>query len=266
MAVDVSEADFQTAVVEASREAPVVVDFWAAWCGPCRSLGPLLERVADETGIRLAKVDVDANQNLAASFGVQSIPMVLAFKDGRVVDYFVGALPEKPVRDFFAGLAPGEADRLADDAGRASDPTERERLYREALAADRGHPKAVVGLAALLADRGDAEEGLELLERIPPSPEVDRLRARLELGSAPAADLDALRRRVEADSSDSEALLALGRAEAAAGRYGDALEHLLVAAGSSDDARKAMVDVFHLLGEEHPLTIAYRPKLASVLF
>src|SRR5436309_3005101 len=133
MAQDVTERDFENVVIEGSRERPVVVDFWASWCGPCRTLGPMIERLAAEYGLALAKVDVDANPSLSAAFGIQSIPFVLAFKDGKVVDQFVGALPEQYIRTWMEGLAPTKADRLAERAAAAPTVEERERLYREAL-------------------------------------------------------------------------------------------------------------------------------------
>ncbi|MCA1833644.1 MAG: thioredoxin [Actinomycetota bacterium] len=265
MAIDVAEQEFQAEVLDASHQGAVVVDFWAAWCAPCRSLGPILERVAAETGIKLAKVDVDANQNLAAAFRVQSIPMVLAFKDGMVVDQFVGALPEQSVRDFFAALAPSEADRLAEAAQSAGTAEEKESLLRRALDADRGHEKAVLALAALLADRRSDEEARSLLERIPPGLESERLLARIELSGGEATDTEALRRGAE--SGDPHAAVAYGKSLAASGRHEEALEWLLRAAtNGADDASKAMVDVFRVLGEDDPLTKAYRPKLAAALF
>lgn len=269
MAIDVSDQDFASLVVEGSRQAPVVVDFWAAWCAPCRALTPVLERLAPEYGVTLAKVNVDENPGAAATFGVQGIPFVLAFKDGKVVDQFVGALPEPSVRDFFDRLRPSEADLLADEAEDAIDDAERERLYRAALGLDRNHERAILGLAALVGERGELDEAGDLLSRLPPTPEVERLRAELSVGAATLGDdeLEELRRRVASDPFDEQSLLRLGRAEAAAGRYGDALAVLLAGVQRGiDDARQAMLDVFQVLGDDHELTREYRRKLAAALF
>ena len=269
MAVDVSERDFEAVVLEGSKDRPVVVDFWAAWCGPCRTLGPLLERLTDEYGVSLAKVDVDANPNLSAAFGIQSIPFVLAFKDGKVVDQFVGAIPEQYVRQFLDGLRPSEADRLVASAPDFADADERERLYRRALDLDRDNEAAILGLARIVGERGDTDEAKQLLARIPPTPEVERLRAELDIGAATVddAEIERLREIVATDPFDEPSLLKLGRAEAAAGRYGDALAVLLAGVQRGvDEARAAMLEIFQLLGDEDPLTVEYRRKLAAALF
>ncbi len=268
MAIDVTEQDFEKVVLDGSHEGPVVVDFWASWCAPCRTLGPVLERVSADTGVTLAKIDVDANPSISAAFGIRSIPTVYAFKDGKVVDQFIGALPEQQVRQFFAGLGPSEADVLAQRAADARDDAEREALYRQALERDRSHRASVLGLSRTLAaraDAGDKDEARELLARIPEDAEVARLAAQLDL--EPVGDIDALRARVERSPDDDEAVVALARAEAAAGLYDDALERSLEAVRhGSEDARHVMVDVFRVLGDDHALTRTYRPKLAAALF
>ncbi|MFY9586585.1 MAG: thioredoxin domain-containing protein, partial [Actinomycetota bacterium] len=151
-AIDVSEADFEQRVLARSYERPVVVDFWAAWCAPCRHLGPVLERVADEHDgeVDLVKVDVDANPSIAAAFGIQGIPAVKAFRGGGVVSEFVGNYPEQAVRNFFDAILPSDADRLAASVDPARDPAAAEEAYRAALEQDRGNPRAVTGLASLL--------------------------------------------------------------------------------------------------------------------
>jgi putative thioredoxin len=269
MGLDVSEADFERVVLDGSYERPVVVDFWAAWCGPCRTLGPMIERLADEYGVTLAKVDVDANQSLSAAFGIQSIPFVLAFKDGKIVDQFVGALPEQMVRQFMEGLQPSEADMLALSASVATDAGEQERLYRLALEQDRSHADAVMGLARIVGTRGDVDEARSLLSRLPATPDVERLRAELDLGASTLSDdeLSELRAHVASDPFDEEALLRLGRAEAAAGRHREALQVLLTGVERGvEGAREAMLEVFSLLGDADPLTAEFRKRLAAALF
>lgn len=266
MAIDVAEDQFEKIVLEGSRKGPVVVDFWASWCAPCRSLGPILERVAQESGVTLAKVDVDASPNIAGAFGIRSIPTVYAFKDGMIVDQFVGALPEQLVRRFFAGLQPGEADVLAARAAASSDDEEVERLYREALEHERAHRASVVGLARLLSARGEREEARALLERISEDEDVARLRASLELQRGDE-EIESLRVRVADDPDDLKAAVALGRAEAASGKHAEALERLLAAVrDGSEEARRVMVDVFRVLGDDHSLTREFRAKLAAALF
>lgn len=267
MAVDVTEVDFDAVVLDGSRDHPVVVDFWASWCAPCRSLGPVLERVAAETGVALVKVDVDANPNLAAAFGVRSIPMVLAFKDARPVTEFVGAIPEQAVRTFFAELQPTETDRLVEAAETELDRDEKQQLLRRALELEPGHERGVLALAAQRAEAGDAAEARALLARIPPGPETQRLLAALELRRTPPADLRTLRDAAAARPDDPRPLTDLGRALAASGDHAEALDVLLRAASlESDEARRAMIDLFVVLGDDHELTRAYRPRLAAALF
>ena len=188
--IDVTDATFQRHVLDRSAVVPVVVDLWAEWCGPCRTLGPVLERAVAETGgkVELAKVDVDRNPGISAAFSVQSIPAVYAISAGKVVDSFIGALPEAAVREFVNRLAPtqSDADLLAAKADEAS--------LRQALELEHDHPAAVVALAEILAGRGDGEEALALLARVPETAETRRVAALARLGSdgtaAGGADLE----------------------------------------------------------------------------
>src|SRR5438094_7087558 len=177
--MDVTDATFETDVVERSATTPVVVDLWAEWCGPCKTLGPMLEQaVAGTDGkVALAKVDIDHNPAVAQAFRVQSIPAVFAFKDRQVVDSFIGALPEAQVRAFVSSLAPAksEADLLAERGDEES--------LRRALALQADHPAAVVALAELLASRGEADEALALLERVPESADTRRVAALARVGN-----------------------------------------------------------------------------------
>jgi len=256
-AVDVDEATFEERVLDASRERPVVVDFWAGWCQPCLVLSPTLERLAEEHGVRLAKVDVDVNPRLAARFGIQGIPAVKAFRDGDVVSEFVGAQPEAVVRAFLADVVPSPADGLAEAAAgaeRRGDGAAAEEAYRGALEADPSHAGAAVGLSRILASRGEDDEARTLLARVPEDPEGRRVLAELELRAGGYAD---------GDLGDASAF-------AARGEHRQALEEALrlIERGSPsvDRARDLMVRVFEVLGDDDPLTREFRSRLAAALF
>jgi putative thioredoxin len=270
---DVTTEEFASAVVERSKQVPIVVDFWAAWCGPCRVLGPMLEQLAEEGGgsWELAKVDVDANQQLAARFGVQGIPTVVGFRDGRPVAQFTGALPEVQVRAFLDDLVPSELDLAAEQGAlllEGGDAAGAEAAWRAVLATDPSHGEAGTHLASLLIERDLPSEAVAILDRLVPTTEVTRLRAAAHVLEG-SGDLELLA-AAAADPDDHGAGLAYGRALAAAGRHAEALERLveLVAARAgapSEDARSAMLDLFELLGD-HPLVTEYRRRLASALF
>lgn len=274
--VDVGDHDFETAVLEQSRTTPVVVDFWAPWCGPCRTIGPLLERLADEHagGFILAKVNVDEAPAVAQAFGIQSIPAVKGFRDGMLVGEFVGAQPEPTVRTLLDLLLPTAADRLVAGAATLA-PEAAEPPLREALALEPRHAGALIALARVLAQRGESAEALRLIDLVaPPSPllaEAERLAAELRMQGDGAGDEAALRARVAAQPDDLQARLDLGRTLAALGRHEDALAELLAVVQrdrqfADDGARKAMVDLFAVLGSDHPLTERFRSELAKALF
>lgn len=268
---DVSEAEFETAVLARSREVPVVVDFWAAWCAPCRMLGPTLEREVEALGgrVELAKVDVDQAQGLGARFGVQGIPAVMAFRDGAVVADFVGARDASFVRTWLAGLAPSEAQKALAAA------TTEEQL--EALLADAEvGGRATLRLAELHLEAGRAQAAAALLEKVPRrGAEGERAETLAKL-VAFAVDAEAsggeakARATLAATPDDAEANFALGSALAARGDSAGALEAFLAVVTKSrkfrDDAgRKAMVTLFERLGPQHELTREYRRRLQVVL-
>jgi putative thioredoxin len=272
---DIDQQTFGQDVLQRSHEVPVVVDFWAEWCGPCRTLGPALERVAEAYGgaFELVKVDVDKNQELAAQFRVQSIPMVLAFRDGQPVSQFTGAIPDDQIRRFVEQVLPTEADRKVDTARSLvleDDTAGAEALFREVLAESPDHSEAGTGLAALLIARGDTGEALILLGKLARTAEVERLEAAARVQAGKDLDLGDVEARVAADPDDGAARIELGTALAAAGEHEPALDHLLAAVRIGGDhkeqGRQAMVDVFEILGPAHPLTLTYRRALANALF
>jgi len=242
---DVDEADFEQRVLARSRELPVVVDFWADWCGPCKQLTPVLERAASARAgkVELAKVDVDKNRGLQAAFRIQGIPAVKAFRDGRVAAEFTGALPPARVESFFDSLVPSEADELA-ASGEEED-------LRRALDLDPSHPTARRDLGRLLLERGDRDEAVELLSGAPGDFVADGLLARLELAGDPE-----LATAFEAwDAGDRAGALELLQ-QALAGETDPARRDLV---------RRAMVGFFTELGPDDALAREHRRRLSAAL-
>jgi putative thioredoxin len=277
---DASDQDFEQNVVERSREVPVVVDFWATWCGPCKALGPVLEKLAIEYNgaFVLAKVDVDRSPQVAAALGIRSVPAVLGLRHGKIVAEFVGAVPEETVRSFLTKVLPSEAEVLAREgenqyaAGRTD---EAESAFRRALELDARCDGALLGMARILADRAKDEEALAMLEHVlPGSPQrqdADHLAASIRVGRSGPVDEREFRARVQANPDDLAARMALAQVLAAAGDYEGALAQYIEVVRRDrtyDDeaARKAMLDVFELLGPGDVTAERYRNELAKVLF
>ncbi len=281
--IDVNERTFRQEVLERSRDVPVVVDFWAPWCGPCRVLGPVLEKLATEAkgGWILAKLNVDENPRLAQMFQVQGIPAVKAFRDGRVVDEFTGALPESQVRAWIKRLGPAApaapADRLADEAAAIEerDPLGAVARYESALKLDPAHAASLFGLGRLMVIAGDPA-GAEWLKKVPAdAPQRKQAQAWLALAEmftgAEESNPAALRERIEHDPADVEARWQLAAHQIRGRRYADAIESLLAIvmrnrAFRSDGARKILLALFDALGDQHPLTVQGRRNLANLMF
>lgn len=279
--IDVTDETFEKDVLERSQELPVVVDFWAEWCGPCRILGPTLEKLAEEGAgnFLLAKVDTDRAQQIAQIFRIQSIPTVIAFKDGKPTAQFSGALPEDAVREFLAGLAPSETDvKVAHaDQLQADDPAATVVLYREVLEDTPAHDGAKVGLAEALVATGDSESAKEILNALLPltgalGERVEHMRSELALHELRSdATEDELRDKLSKDPDQGDVLLELGQLLAAANRYPEALESLFKAAEAdrklaAGKAKELMVDIFHVIGIRSELADDYRTRLARLLY
>jgi putative thioredoxin len=248
---NVSEQDFQTKVIERSKQVPVIVDFWAEWCGPCRTLGPALEDAVRKRGgeIELAKLDTDRNPNLAMTYQIASIPAVKAFKDGEVVDEFIGAIPPAAIEEFLNRFAPSEADRLAEEGDEDS--------LRKAVELDPRNAPAAVGLGRILLSRGETDEARELLGSFPHDFVADGLAARAELSAGSnGSGADDLQRAFAAwDEGNPEEAL-------------ETLQNVLAHEQDPvrrDLLRRVMVAIFTELGADHPIAREHRRRLAAAL-
>ena len=284
--VESDTANFMADVIEASAEVPVIVDFWAPWCGPCKQLGPLIEKMVRQAGglVRLVKINIDENQDLAAQMRIQSIPAVYAFKNGQPVDGFVGAQPESQIRSFIDRLLAGakppldqalEAAQAALDGG---DHGGAQAMYLEILAQEPDHAPAVAGLLRAIMAGGDLAGARELAtgldDAVTANSAVAAALTALELaeqGGAAAPDTQALRDRLAADENDHRARLDLAIALYGAGEVEDAVEALLELVRRAADwnegaGRTQLIKIFAALGPSHALTLSGRRRLSSILF
>jgi len=279
--IEAGDDDFEQEVLARSKEVPVLVDFWAPWCQPCRLLGPMLEAQAKEKAgaFVVAKVNVDEARNLAAYFQIESIPTVHLIRDGKIYPGFQGVLSEDELREFIAGIFPSEAETALKEAAglEASDPAKAEKIYRDVLAQQPTDETARVGLARLLVNQHNHAEAAQILANLGVIGEIgveaERLRRIIEVEGEgpPGGDEAALRKKIAADPENAQIRYELGSALAAKGSYPEALEMLLSAAErdkklAQNQVRELMVKIFQIIGVRSEMADDYRARLQSLLY
>lgn len=284
---DASTADFQAKAIDASREALVLVDFWADWCGPCKQLTPILEQVVTSFGgtVKLVKVNVDQNQTLAGQLRVQSLPTVYAFKDGRLVDGFMGAQPESAIREFItrcgatdaAEASLDDALNVAEEMLQAGNLQEAAEIFAGVLGEDQQNVRALCGLASCYLKSGDRERAAQTLALVPPDkksdPAITSVQAAIDLAeqAASAGPMDELEKKLAADPNDHQTRMDLAMAAVASGRKSEAVDHLVEIfkrdrTWNEDAARAQLLKLFEAWGPKDPHTIDGRRKLSSLMF
>lgn len=280
---DTDTASFMADVIEGSRDVPVIVDFWAPWCGPCKTLGPLLEKLVRQSGgkVRMVKINVDENQDLAAQFRVQSIPAVYAFKDGRPADGFMGALPESQLKQFIDRLVGGTANTVDEALAEAKEMLDAgqveaaQQMYQHILSQDQGNPTALAGVLRCLVLSGQQDTASEVLGQLPPEllahSDIQAVKTMLDLASESAGEIGALEAKVAADPTDLQARYDLAMAFYGAGRKQEAADGLLDImktdrTWNDEQARKQLLKLFEAFGSTDPVTMGARRKLSALLF